>query len=45
VLFISGYVADELGEQGVLPEGTEFMEKPFALADLIERVSGIVEGR
>jgi len=29
VLYMSGYTADVIAEKGVLPEGTEFIQKPF----------------
>jgi two-component system cell cycle sensor histidine kinase/response regulator CckA len=45
VLFASGYTADAITEQGVLPEGVELIEKPFSPASLAARVREILEGR
>ncbi|MFO0930295.1 MAG: PAS domain S-box protein [Gemmataceae bacterium] len=38
VLYISGYPADLLGEKGVLRPDTAFLQKPFRLEALVERV-------
>jgi CheY-like chemotaxis protein len=37
VLFISGYTGDDLTDKGSLPQGGEFLQKPFSLAVLIEK--------
>jgi len=34
ILFMSGYTADVIGNRGVLDEGMNFIQKPFAIADL-----------
>lgn len=37
-LFMSGYTADIIANQGVLDEGVKFIPKPFTLRDLAEKV-------
>jgi DNA-binding response OmpR family regulator len=37
-LFMSGYTADVIVHRGVLEEGTQFIQKPFSLNDLVARV-------
>jgi PAS domain S-box-containing protein len=37
-LFMSGYAEDVVVRHGVLPEGTEFIQKPFNMEDLASRV-------
>lgn len=37
-LFMSGYTEDVVVRHGVLPEGTEFIQKPFNMEDLANRV-------
>jgi two-component system, cell cycle sensor histidine kinase and response regulator CckA len=43
VLFMSGYSPDVITSQGVLEPGVMLLQKPFAMADLLSRVSGIIE--
>jgi two-component system cell cycle sensor histidine kinase/response regulator CckA len=43
VLYMSGYTSDALGEQGVLAEGIELIEKPFTPAELVERVRKVLD--
>jgi signal transduction histidine kinase/CheY-like chemotaxis protein len=38
VLFMSGHTRDALGSRGMLDEGTDLIEKPFAPVDLARRV-------
>ena len=35
---MSGYTADVITRQGVLEEGVQFLQKPFTIADLTQRV-------
>jgi PAS domain S-box-containing protein len=42
-LFISGYTADIMAQQGVLEEGIQFLQKPFTQADLIAKVQAVLE--
>jgi PAS domain S-box-containing protein len=44
-LFTSGYSADVIGHHGVLEEGVMFIEKPFSLKALSEKVREALEGR
>lgn len=43
VLFVSGYGADMLIDQGVLSEQARVLEKPFAPSSLIARVRELLE--
>jgi signal transduction histidine kinase/ActR/RegA family two-component response regulator len=43
VLFMSGYTDDEIVRRGSLEEGTELLEKPFAMRDLSRRVRQILK--
>jgi FixJ family two-component response regulator len=38
VLFMSGYAEDVIARQGVLPDGTQFIQKPFNMDNLASRV-------
>ena len=42
-LFISGYNADVIAHQGVLPEGVEFLQKPFDIGAIAEKVRKVLE--
>lgn len=42
VLFISGYANQDLTSPIPLPEGQEFLQKPFTMADLVERAKRIL---
>ena len=42
-LFVSGYTADIIGENGVLDEGMHFLQKPFARRDLASAVRRVIE--
>ena len=43
VLFMSGYTADVIAQHGVLQEGTHFLQKPFALHDLLATVRKVLD--
>lgn len=43
-LFISGYNADIISDQGILDEGLHFLAKPFTLEDLSRKVNEILSG-
>jgi PAS domain S-box-containing protein len=43
VLFMSGYTADVIGHHGVLKEGIDFIEKPFSMRDLGEKVKRMLQ--
>ena len=38
VLFISGYTDDVIVDQGILDEGVNFLQKPFSIASLVDKV-------
>ncbi|MEM1205203.1 MAG: two-component regulator propeller domain-containing protein [Acidobacteriota bacterium] len=42
VLYVSGYPDDVLGKRGILPEGTNFLSKPFTPAELLGKVRGVL---
>jgi hypothetical protein len=35
---MSGYTADVIAHQGILDEGVQFIQKPFTLADLANKI-------
>ncbi len=43
VLFMSGYTDDAIGRHGVLEPGTDFLEKPFAPAQVAGRVRAALD--
>jgi signal transduction histidine kinase/ActR/RegA family two-component response regulator len=42
VLFMSGYTADVIAHHGVLEEGVQFIQKPFAMKDLVLKVKEVL---
>ena len=42
ILFISGYSDQALKRQGTLPTGSELLQKPFSLQDLLGRVDALL---
>jgi DNA-binding response OmpR family regulator len=40
---MSGYTADVIAHQGVLDAGVAFIQKPFSLADMTEKVRNILD--
>lgn len=44
VLFVSGYTDEMVARQGLLKPGRHFMEKPYALEDLLARVRELLDG-
>jgi two-component system, cell cycle sensor histidine kinase and response regulator CckA len=42
IMFMSGYTADVIGNRGVLDEGMNFIQKPFAITDLAVKVRDAV---
>jgi PAS domain S-box-containing protein len=44
VLFASGYTDDSVIHSGNLPPGTAFLQKPFTLGSLLEKVKEVLEG-
>ena len=43
-LFMSGYMDDALGEQGVLPSSVNFIQKPFSPRAIAQKVREILDG-
>ncbi|MGD9973253.1 MAG: PAS domain S-box protein [Desulfatirhabdiaceae bacterium] len=43
-LFISGYTADIIARHGVLDEGINFLQKPFSVQTLVEKVREVMDG-
>jgi len=41
-LFISGYTADAIAQQGILESNVQFLQKPFSVNTLIMRVREIL---
>ncbi|MCP5515354.1 MAG: PocR ligand-binding domain-containing protein [Spirochaetales bacterium] len=42
-LFISGYTADVIASQGILNEGIQFIQKPFSMNDLSNKIRVVLE--
>jgi PAS domain S-box-containing protein len=43
ILFMSGYTANVIAHQGVLDEGVAFIQKPFSMADLTEKLREVLD--
>jgi DNA-binding NtrC family response regulator len=43
LLFMSRYTADVIAHQGVLDDGVAFIQKPFSMADMTEKVRGVLD--
>ncbi|MFN2358601.1 MAG: ABC transporter substrate-binding protein, partial [Desulfotignum sp.] len=43
ILFMSGYTADVIAHQGILDDGVAFIQKPFSMADLGEKVRAVLD--
>jgi hypothetical protein len=43
VLYSSGYAADEIGEDGVLGEGINFLAKPYVPSKLADAVREVLD--
>jgi two-component system, cell cycle sensor histidine kinase and response regulator CckA len=44
-LFMSGYTADVIADQGVLARGVPFIQKPFSIAELCAKVREALDSR
>ena len=42
VLYMSGYTDDVIAHHGVLDEGVEFIQKPFSVKPLLEKVKKVL---
>jgi len=45
VLFMSGYTDDAVLRHGVIAPGSAFLQKPFALEDLLQRTRALLDGQ
>jgi CheY-like chemotaxis protein len=43
ILFMSGYTANVIAHHGVLDEGVAFIQKPFSMQKLAEKVRGVLD--
>ena len=43
VLFMSGYTSDVIAHQGVIEEGVAFLQKPFTVASLAQKVREVMQ--
>jgi len=43
ILFMSGYTSNVIAHQGVLDDGVAFIQKPFSMADLAEKVRDVLD--
>ena len=44
VLFMSGYTSDVIVHHGVLDKGVNFIQKPFSMNELSQKISSIIAG-
>ena len=44
VLFVSGYTDEDMLQDGPLPSGAAFLQKPFSLAALLEKTRSVLNG-
>ncbi len=42
-LYMSGYTADVIAHHGMIDEGVQFIQKPFSLRDLADKVREVIE--
>ena len=45
IIFMSGYTEDAVTRQGILQAGLHFIQKPFDLVTLLQRVRAILDGK
>jgi FixJ family two-component response regulator len=45
VLYISGYTGDILAKTGLMPEETQFLQKPFQIFDLAQKVRQVLDSQ
>ncbi|MCA1786933.1 MAG: response regulator, partial [Desulfobacteraceae bacterium] len=43
LLFMSGYTSNVIAHQGVLDDGVAFIQKPFSMADMTEKVREVLD--
>jgi PAS domain S-box-containing protein len=44
VVYMSGYTADTIADRGVLPDGLNFIQKPFTQLSLATKIRAVLEG-
>ncbi len=44
-IFMSGYTADIIAHRGIIDEGVEFLQKPFTVQSLAEKVRRVLDGK
>ena len=42
-LYMSGYTTNVIAHRGVLEEGVHFIQKPFAMQDLVAKVREVID--
>jgi two-component system, cell cycle sensor histidine kinase and response regulator CckA len=42
-LFMSGYTSNVIAHHGVLDKGVAFIQKPFSMADMTEKVRKVLD--
>jgi FixJ family two-component response regulator len=45
VLYMSGYVDEVIGDDGVIDDGAEFIKKPFTVQGFADKVRQILDSR
>jgi PAS domain S-box-containing protein len=43
LLFMSGYTSNVIAHQGILDDGVSFIQKPFSMADMMEKVRELLD--
>jgi len=43
LLFMSGYTSNVIAHHGVLDDGVAFIQKPFSMADMTEKVRNVLD--
>jgi DNA-binding NtrC family response regulator len=43
LLFMSGYTANVIAHQGILDKGVAFIQKPFSMAELAEKIREVID--
>lgn len=43
-IFMSGYTADIIAHKGIIEKGTAFLQKPFTISVLTEKIRQVIEG-
>ncbi len=44
IIFMSGYTANVIAHHGILDEGINFLQKPFSVQTLLEKVRDVLDG-